>query len=122
MVGGIVLRRTLMRWMMVWLAGMMTIGVMAQGGAVQTSTVQTKGMDDRTADALSAQAKTLMEQARKTESGNVAATLEKYPAHFTMLSVRVKSGGAEGHAGLKAIFIALEGEAAGITRWAGSGP
>src|SRR5260370_41504879 len=106
MVGGIVLRRTLMRWMMVWLAGMMmTIGAMAQGGAVQTSTVQTKGMDDRTADALSAQAKTLMEQARKTESGNVAATLEKYPAHFTMLSVRVKSVGGEGQGGCKGNFV-----------------
>src|SRR5260370_17726949 len=117
MVGGIVLRRTLMRWMMVWLTGMMmTIGAMAQGGAVQTSTVQTKGMDDRTGDALSAQAKTLMEQARKTESGNVAVTLEKYPAHFTMLSVRVKSGGAEGHADYKHIFISLDGAGTGITR------
>src|SRR6266851_803546 len=98
MVGGIVLWRTLMCWMMVWLAGMMmTMGAMAQGSAVQTGSAQAKGMDDRTAEALSAQANTLLEQARKTESGNVAVTLEKYPAHFTMLSVRVKSGGAEVH-------------------------
>ncbi len=105
-----------MRRVMACLAGMMmTMGAMAQSGAVQTSTVRTKGVDDRTADALATQAKTLMEEARKTESGNVAVTLEKYPAHSTMLSVRVKSGGAEVHADYNDIFIALDGEATVIT-------
>jgi len=105
-----------MREMMVWLVGMMlTVGAMAQSGAVQTGSAQAKAMDDRTAAALSAQAKTMLEEAKKTESGNVAVTLEKYPAHFTMLSVRVKSGGAEVHADYNDIFIALDGEATVIT-------
>ncbi len=105
-----------MRRVIVCLTGMMmTMGAMAQGGAVQTGSVQVKGMDDRTAEALLTQAKTLLEQARKTESGNVAVTLEKYPEHFTMLSVRVKSGGAEVHANYNDIFIALDGEAIVIT-------
>ncbi len=100
-----------MRRIVFLLAAMMT----TTGAMAQTGTSQANGMDDRTADSLAAQAKTMLEQAKKTDSGNVAVTLEKYPDHFMMLSVRVKSGGAEVHANYNDIFIALDGEATVIT-------
>ena len=44
-------------------------------------------------------------------TGIAAETLEKYPGHFTMLTVRTVSGGAEEHAHDADIFFIVDGEA-----------
>ncbi len=101
-----------MRQALVCVAGMFfTAAALAQPGAAQMG----PGIDRNSADALASQAKTLMAQAEKNATGLATVTLKKYPGHYTMLTVRTKSGGAEMHAGFNDIFIVLDGEATEIT-------
>lgn len=44
-------------------------------------------------------------------TGAAGETLEKYPGHFTMLTVRNQSGGAELHEHYADIFFVVDGEA-----------
>ncbi|WP_263385382.1 cupin domain-containing protein [Granulicella arctica] len=72
-------------------------------------------VDVRTAAAIDAEAKILMNQAKNSPSGTAGVALETYPGHLTMLTVRVKSGGAEIHAGFNDIFIVEDGQADVLT-------
>lgn len=72
-------------------------------------------VDIRTSDQIRKQAAELLEQARKRADGVGTVTLEKYSNHLTMLTVRVKPGGAEMHAHTSDFFIVEEGEATVVT-------
>lgn len=56
-----------------------------------------------------------LEQTASTHDGSAAVTLAKYPNHFTMLSLRQKSGGAEIHRNFADFFYVVRGEATLVT-------
>lgn len=72
-------------------------------------------VDMLSASKISEQAGALLLQAQRSSAGIATATLEKYPHHLTMLTVRVKSGGAEMHEKYADLFVALDGEAEVLT-------
>ena len=102
-----------MRLSLLCVAGMLltSAAALAQPGTAQMG----PGIDRDSAAAIAAQAKTLMAEAEKSPTGLATLTLKKYPGHYTMLTVRAKSGGAEEHAGFNDIFVVLDGEATEIT-------
>lgn len=81
------------------------------GSAGAQSTAPVKTADIRTSQQIRSQAADLLVEARKKPDGSAGVTLEKYPNHFTMLTVRVKPGGVEMHRTAADIFIVQEGEA-----------
>jgi mannose-6-phosphate isomerase-like protein (cupin superfamily) len=95
-------------------AGMVTFGMCTALGAQATPPMGNPA-DVRTQAAIDAQAKTLLADAQKNPSGNASVTLEKYPGHLTMLTVRTKAGGAEVHAAFDDFFIVEDGEATVMT-------
>ncbi len=70
-----------------------------------------KPFDEVTSGELASQVATLVKQAQSSPSGLAGVTLKKYPGHFTMLTARAKSGGAEQHTHWSDIFVVLDGEA-----------
>src|SRR5579859_138859 len=67
------------------------------------------GVDYRSTQSLQELAGKLMQASKSTPSGNVSVTLDRFPSHFTMLSTRVKSGGAELHKSYSDIFVVVDG-------------
>ncbi len=67
--------------------------------------------DVHTEAAIQERARELAAEAARSEGGAASVTLESYPGHATMLSVRVKDGGAEVHAAMNDLFIVQAGEA-----------
>jgi len=65
-------------------------------------------------DALAEQGKALLEQAR-AGSGSAAITLAHYPGHYTMLTARTASGGAEFHAHFADFLFVVAGEGTELT-------
>jgi mannose-6-phosphate isomerase-like protein (cupin superfamily) len=88
---------------------LLTTGAMAQTDT--TGAAITRRSDQQ----IMTQAKALLVEARKSPTGIASVTLEKYPGHYTMLTVRTKSGGAEMHATDNDIFFVLDGEASEVT-------
>lgn len=76
-------------------------GAMAQSG----------GLNHYSASQLRQMAQKLEQQESFRKTGSAGETLEKYPDHFTMLTVRNTSGGAELHEHYSDIFFVVEGEA-----------
>jgi len=64
--------------------------------------------------ALAEQGKALLEQAR-AGSGSAAITLAHYPGHYTMLTARTASGGAEFHAHFADFLFVVAGEGTELT-------
>jgi mannose-6-phosphate isomerase-like protein (cupin superfamily) len=83
--------------------------------AVPPSVQPSAGVDYRSQQALEHLGKELMRASESSSSGSVAVTLDKYPTHFTMLSTRTRSGGAELHKRFADIFVVLDGEATEVT-------
>jgi mannose-6-phosphate isomerase-like protein (cupin superfamily) len=54
-------------------------------------------------------------KARASAGGSSGVTLAKYPGHYTMISARVKSGGAEVHANYSDFLIVVDGEGTELT-------
>jgi mannose-6-phosphate isomerase-like protein (cupin superfamily) len=54
-------------------------------------------------------------KAKQSESGSSGTILEKYPGHYTMISARSKSGGAEVHAHFSDFLIVVDGEGTELT-------
>jgi mannose-6-phosphate isomerase-like protein (cupin superfamily) len=73
------------------------------------------GIDRRSSEQLATQARTLLAKAKASPSGSASVTLETYPGHLTMLTVRTKSGGAERHRDWNDMFVVLDGEATEMT-------
>lgn len=65
-------------------------------------------------DALAQQGKALLEQAR-AGSGSAGITLARYRGHYTMLTARTKSGGAEQHTHYSDFLIVVAGEGTELT-------
>jgi len=87
--------------------------VLAQGPVLPP--VINDAVDRRTAAQIDAQAAELTKVAEKSPDGTGGVTLERYPGHSTMLTVRMKSGGAEIHKNLNDFFIVISGEATVLT-------
>ena len=101
-----------MQQLWIYAAGMfLTAAAFAQPGTAQMG----PGIDRDAAQALGAKASTLLAEAQSSPTGLATITLKKYPGHYTMLTVRTKSGGAEMHADTNDIFVVLGGEATEIT-------
>ncbi|HWZ51557.1 MAG TPA: hypothetical protein VNW54_08835 [Granulicella sp.] len=83
--------------------------------AVPRAVQPSAGVDYRSEQSLEHLGRELMQASESASSGNVSVTLDKYPTHFTMLSTRVKSGGAELHKRFADIFVVLDGEATEVT-------
>ena len=83
--------------------------------AVATGTsAEVAPLDEVTQGELRAQSAELLKQAQASPSGIASVTLKKYPRHFTMLTVRTHSGGAELHEHPSDFFLVLDGEATEI--------
>jgi mannose-6-phosphate isomerase-like protein (cupin superfamily) len=54
-------------------------------------------------------------KAKQSDSGSAGVTLAKYPGHYTMISARSKSGGAEVHAHFSDFLIVVDGEGTELT-------
>jgi quercetin dioxygenase-like cupin family protein len=54
-------------------------------------------------------------KAKQSESGSAGMTLKKYPGHYTMITARTKSGGAEVHAHFSDFLIVVDGEGTELT-------
>jgi len=77
----------------------------------QTPPVPPSQFDQHTAREIAKQGSEVLAAARKSASGSSGVKLEAYPGHFTMLTARVKSGGAELHKHFNDILIVVDGEA-----------
>ena len=76
---------------------------------------QTPGMNRLSAEQIAAETKTLLEEARKSDTGIAVQTLDKNPEHYPMLVARTKTGVVEIHAHWDDVFFMLDGEATEMT-------
>ncbi len=95
--------------------GMLVVAMGTWSAAAGQQAGSGNGIDRRSAEQIATQAKAMTGEAQKSAAGIASATLEKYPGHLTMLTVRTKSGGAEMHADWNDIFVVLDGEATVMT-------
>jgi mannose-6-phosphate isomerase-like protein (cupin superfamily) len=93
-----------------WVA-LAAFALLSACGAVAQSSVA----DVYSQSELEAKAQALTKQAAESANGLAGITLEKYPAHFSMFNVRVRTGGAEIHAHFADIFVVIDGEASLVT-------
>ena len=95
--------------------GALALGVVSLGAAAGVAQGNagsgTRPVDRQSEAELADRAKGMLEEAAKSSSGMAMLNLERYPGHYTMLTVRTQSGGAEQHAEWNDIFVVLEGEA-----------
>lgn len=94
------------------------LGLSAHAQAVQPQTpteppIQT-APEVSQMDQLAEQGKALVEKA-KSGSGSAGITLSRYPGHYTMLTARSKSGGAEVHGHFADFLIVVDGEGTELT-------
>jgi mannose-6-phosphate isomerase-like protein (cupin superfamily) len=93
---------------------LMTFGVLLAGSSVLIAQAP-QPASYGSAASLEAKAEELLAQAKAAPSGNASETLEKFDNYYTMLSVRVKSGGAEYHHHWSDIFVVIKGEGTMLT-------
>jgi len=72
-------------------------------------------VDLLTSDAVAAWGLVQLAEAKQSESGSSGMTLKKYPGHYTMITARTKSGGAEVHAHFSDFLIVADGEGTELT-------
>ncbi len=90
-----------------------------QGTPVPTPTIQAQPTlqarpEVLNLQALAEQGKALLEQAQQG-SGSVGITLAHYPGHYTMLTARTKSGGAELHKHYADFLFVIAGQGTEMT-------
>lgn len=73
------------------------------------------GVDLLTPETFSAKTAQQLAAAKKAETGSVLEILHKYPGSYSMITTRVKSGGAEVHARYSDFLIVLDGEGTELT-------
>lgn len=108
---------------MQWLTGLTVVSgigmLMASAGWSQTAVpgtatqAQVGLVDLLTPSDVAARGAVQLEKA--SASGSSGATLEKYPGHYTMITARAKSGGAEVHAHYSDFLIVVDGEGTELT-------
>lgn len=89
--------------------------LVAQTPAAPPSQPAVNGFENLTRADLEQRSAELLKQAQASPTGMASVTLQKYPGHFTMLTVRTRSGGAEQHEHAADMFVVLSGEASEIT-------
>lgn len=92
--------------------GMMLFGARAKAQAAQpaiTTTPEVLNFDE-----LAQRGKALLDQARQG-SGSTGITLARYNGHYTMLTARTASGGAELHGHYSDFLIVVDGEGTEMT-------
>ena len=72
---------------------------------------QSGGVNFYSTSQLQQMAQKLQQRDSLRTTGAATETLDKYPGHFTMLTVRTESGGAELHEHYADIFFVIDGEA-----------
>jgi mannose-6-phosphate isomerase-like protein (cupin superfamily) len=110
---------------MQWVVMMSTISMMSvtsmmiapSAGWAQSPQAQAAAatVDLLTSSDLAAQGLAQLAKAKQSENGSVSITLAKYPGHYTMISARTKSGGAEVHAHFSDFLIVVDGEGTELT-------
>lgn len=80
------------------------------GIAGQLGLAQSPSVDSTSLTKLAEQAKGLTSKAQAA-GGNASIKLNEYPNHFTMISLRMKSGGGELHENNADFFIVVQGKA-----------
>jgi quercetin dioxygenase-like cupin family protein len=101
-----------MRWMTAYVVAMcMTMTV--AGWSQTTETPST--VDLLTSSEIAAQSAAQLAKAQQSDSGSASVILKKYPGHYTMISSRTKSGGAEVHAHFSDFLIVVDGEGTELT-------
>ena len=93
--------------------GMMLLGG-AKAQAQTTQTAITTTPEELNFDQLAQQGKALLDQARQG-SGSAGITLARYNGHYTMLTARTASGGAELHGHFSDFLIVVDGEGTEMT-------
>lgn len=96
--------------LMVFSAGVQA-GAARQSSGAEDVSAKVAPLDEISQEELRAQSAALLKQAEASPSGIASVTLKRYPRHFTMLTVRTRSGGAELHEHTSDIFVVLDGEA-----------
>jgi len=89
----------------------LAVGARAQTAAPKEIVTQPEVLN---LDALAEQGKALLDKAR-AGSGSAGITLAEYNGHHTMLTARVKSGGAELHGHFADFLIVVAGEGTELT-------
>lgn len=92
-------------------SGFVALGLAQATEARPASEQAPAAYDQMTAAEVKTEAAALLTKAQASPSGMATETLKKYPGHFTMLTVRLKSGGAEQHDRASDIFVVISGEA-----------
>jgi len=90
---------------------LIVVVAMATGAKAQ----EAPGLNRLSAEQIAAQVKTLTETAQKSPAGIANVTLEKYPRHYSMLVVRVKTGEVEIHVNDDDVITALDCDATEMT-------
>ena len=80
------------------------------GLAWQVGVAQSPAVDSTSFSKLAEQARELTPKATAA-GGNASIKLEEYPNHFTMIALRMKSGGGEVHENNADFFIVVQGKA-----------
>ena len=93
-----------------WIAGAAMFGMM---GAVANAQTPIGPAEALSMTEMLAKSKPLMAEA--VEKGSSGITLAKYPEHYTMLTVRTKSGGGEQHAHFADFLFVIDGEGTEMT-------
>jgi mannose-6-phosphate isomerase-like protein (cupin superfamily) len=91
-----------------------TVAMSAQTAPAATPPVIQTQPEVLNFDALAQQGKDLLEKA-KAGNGSAGITLAEYNGHHTMLTARVKSGGAEQHTHFADFLIVVDGEGTELT-------
>ena len=96
------------RKLVILLAGVLAT---AKVGGAQTAPPAVYG----SAATLAAKADSLLEKAKVARDGSAGETLEKFNNYYTMLTVRIKGGGAEYHEHWSDIFVVIKGQGTLVT-------
>lgn len=94
--------------------GMAIVALITAGGIAQIQK-PAQGAVHYSASELQQMAQKLTQQESLKTSGAAGETLEKYPNHYTMLTMRDASGGAEVHEHYSDIFFVVDGNATLVT-------
>ena len=94
--------------------GIACMALITAGGIAQ-SQKPAPGSDHYSAAELQQSAQKLSQQEGLKTSGTAGETLEKYSNHYTMLTMRDASGGAEVHEHYSDIFFVIDGNATLVT-------
>jgi hypothetical protein len=111
----------LMRQIMMYIAAMWVSGVIITSAGWSQTAPATNSQDVvAAADLLTSKdLETLgaaqLAKAKESPSGSAGVTLSKYPGHYTMITARSKSGGAEVHQHFSDFLIVVDGQGTELT-------